>query len=47
MLVFLFFNSSYQGLSHLLIEALMLGVAIIATDVGGNSEVIQDGAVAR
>lgn len=37
-------NSSYEGLSHLLIEALMLGVAIVATDVGGNSEVIQDGA---
>ena len=33
-------NSSYEGLSHLLIEALMLGVAIIATDVGGNPEVI-------
>jgi glycosyltransferase involved in cell wall biosynthesis len=36
-------NSSYEGLSHLLIEALMLGVPIIATRVGGNPEVIQDG----
>ncbi len=33
-------NSSYEGLSHLLIEALMLGCVIIATDAGGNSEVI-------
>lgn len=36
-------NSSYEGFSHLLIEALMLGVPIVATDVGGNREVIQDG----
>jgi glycosyltransferase involved in cell wall biosynthesis len=36
-------NSSYEGLSHLLIEALVLGVPIIATRVGGNSEVIIDG----
>jgi glycosyltransferase involved in cell wall biosynthesis len=35
-------NSSYEGLSHLLIEALMLGCAIIATNAGGNSEVITD-----
>lgn len=33
-------NSSYEGLSHLLIEALSLGSAIIATDVGGNPELI-------
>lgn len=36
-------NSSYEGLSHLLIEALALGTAIIATDVGGNPELIEDG----
>lgn len=35
-------NSSYEGLSHLLIEAQMLGVPTIATRVGGNSEVITD-----
>jgi len=35
-------NSSYEGLSHQLIEALALGVPIIATDVGGNPEVITD-----
>lgn len=36
-------NSSYEGLSHLLIEALALGVPTIATRVGGNPEVITDG----
>ena len=35
-------NSSYEGLSHQLIEALKLGKAIVATDVGGNPELIQD-----
>ncbi len=34
-------NSSYEGLSHLLIEALALGVPVIATRVGGNPEVLQ------
>ena len=33
-------NSSYEGLSHLLIEAVMLGVPIVATDIPGNVEVI-------
>jgi glycosyltransferase involved in cell wall biosynthesis len=33
-------NSTYEGLSHLLIEALALGKPIIATDVGGNPELI-------
>jgi glycosyltransferase involved in cell wall biosynthesis len=36
-------NSSYEGLSHQLIEAMMLGKAIIATSVGGNPELIEDG----
>ncbi len=35
-------NSSYEGLSHLLIEALTLGMPIIATRVGGNPEVISN-----
>ena len=35
-------NSSYEGLSHFLIEALTLGVPAIATAVGGNAEVIID-----
>lgn len=33
-------NSSYEGLSHLLIEAQALGVPTLATRVGGNPEVI-------
>ena len=36
-------NSTYEGLSHLLIEALSLGVPVIATDAGGNPELIEDG----
>ena len=35
-------NSSYEGLSHFLIEALTLGVPTIATAVGGNHEIITD-----
>lgn len=35
--------STYEGLSHLLIEALALGVPIIASDAGGNREVLEDG----
>ncbi|MDD3531274.1 MAG: glycosyltransferase family 4 protein [Candidatus Pacebacteria bacterium] len=33
-------NSTYEGLSHLLIEAVMLGTPIVATRVGGNPEVV-------
>ena len=36
-------NSSYEGLSHTLIEAQMLGTPIVATDVGGNAEIIENG----
>lgn len=35
-------NSTYEGLSHLLIEAQMIGTPTIATNVGGNAEVITD-----
>lgn len=37
-------NSSYEGLSHLLVEASMLGVPIVATWAGGNAEIIEEGA---
>jgi len=36
-------NSTYEGLSHMLIEALMLGKAVVATDAGGNAELIANG----
>lgn len=36
-------NSSYEGLSHALIEALSLGIPVIATAVGGNAELIENG----
>lgn len=36
-------NSTYEGLSHALLEAMSLGVPIIATSVGGNPELITDG----
>lgn len=34
-------NSSYEGLSHLLVESLMFGVPAVATQVGGNPEVVE------
>lgn len=36
-------NSSYEGLSHTLIEAVLLGTPVIASRVGGNEEVICHG----
>lgn len=35
-------NSSYEGFSHLLLEAVSLGVPVVATGVGGNREIIQN-----
>lgn len=37
-------NSGYEGLSHTLIEAMAAGLPVIATHVGGNPEVVTDGA---
>lgn len=36
-------NSQYEGLSHVLLEVLSLGKPIIASNCGGNPEVIEDG----
>ena len=36
-------NSAYEGFSHQLIEAMAAGVPIIATEAGGNKEVLKDG----
>ncbi|TAL19986.1 glycosyltransferase [Patescibacteria group bacterium] len=36
-------NSSYEGFSHQLLEAMALGVPVVATTAGGNAEVVKDG----
>ena len=36
-------NSTYEGLSHALVEAMLLGTPVIATNVGGNPELIEQG----
>ncbi len=36
-------NSGYEGLSHTILEAMQMGVPIIASNKGGNPELIQDG----
>ncbi len=34
-------NSGYEGLAHILLEAMQLGVPIVASDAGGNIELIE------
>ena len=36
-------NSEYEGLSHTLLEVLHLGTPIVASEVCGNPEVVEDG----
>ena len=36
-------NSTYEGFPHALLEAMMLGTPVVATDAGGNSELVEDG----
>ena len=35
--------SGYEGLAHTLLESLHLGTPVLASDVGGNGEVVRDG----
>lgn len=36
-------NTAYEGFSHQIVEVMSLGVTVITTDVGGNTEIIEDG----
>jgi len=36
-------NTGYEGFSHQILEVLSVGVPVITTSVGGNTEVIEDG----
>ncbi len=36
-------NTAYEGFSHVLLEAMMVGVPVITTSAGGNPELVTDG----
>ena len=36
-------NTGYEGFSHQLLEAMMVGAPIITTGAGGNREIVRDG----
>ena len=36
-------NTAYEGLSHVILEAMACGIPVITTDIGGNPEVIKSG----
>lgn len=40
---FVLLYSGYEGLSHVLLEALGYGTPVLASDIPGNREVVEDG----
>ena len=36
-------NSGYEGFSHQLLEAMQMGIPVISTRIGGNTELIEEG----